>query len=134
MSARTDLAALVTAAAPANWEVHPYPTQLSTFDDPAHDVGIVIEQRTMTTGAFSDDPDSLPVVVELALWVIVDGSRGEALGDLEDRLEAAAEQVVRILAQLPHDVWNGTATRDAYDAQKPCYQFTISAAGALTQE
>lgn len=134
MSARSDLYDLIAPAAPVSWEILPYPTRLRTFDDPAHDIGVIIEQRTIQTGDYSDDPNSLPVVVELALYVIADGSRGDDLNTIEDRLEAATEQMVRILAQLPDHVWDGQAVRDTYDDQKPCYTFTIRAAGALTQE
>lgn len=134
MGARTDLAALISAAAPAGWDVIPYPTQLQPLDNPDKPVAVVIEQRAITAGRTSPDPNGTPVAVELTVWVIVDASRGDDRADVEDRLEEAAEALVLIFEELPDDMWDGTATRNQYDPQKPAYDFTIRAAGALTQE
>lgn len=132
MSARTDLAGLIDASKPAGWKVHPQPINLPPLDDPAKPVAVVVEQRELATGQFAPDGATIPVQATLAIWVVVDGSRGDSPGDVEDRLELAAEQLVRILEPLPDHVWDGTATRSAYDPQKPAYLFEISAAGALT--
>lgn len=132
MSARSDLADLIGAAAPNTWKIYPYPARLDTFEDPAKPVAIVVEQRTVTAGTFSPDALLTPVQVELVVWVIVDGSRGEDPAALEDRLEEAVEQMIRILEPLPEHAWTGGAARDDYDPQKPCYGFTIRLGGTLT--
>lgn len=135
MSVRSDLADLITADAPDTWEIYPYPLQLGTFEDAEKPVAIVIEQRTMTAGRTSpDDENGIPVDVELTVWVIVDATRGDKREQVEDLLEDAAEQMIRILEAMPEQSWDGTATRNQYDPQKPAYDFTIRAAGALTQE
>lgn len=135
MSVRSDLAELITAGAPDTWEIYPYPLQLSTFEDAEKPVAIVIEQRMMTAGRTSpDDENGIPVDVELTVWVIVDATRGDNREQVEDLLEAAAEQMIRILEAIPEQSWDGTATRNQYDPQKPAYDFTIRAVGALTQE
>lgn len=134
MSARSDLAGLIREHMPDSWQLHDHPIGLLPFDDAGKPVAVVIEQRSITAGTTPPAGDQLRVGVELALWVVVDGSRGADSGDLEDQLEAAAEQMIAILEPLPEHVWDGAAVRDAYDAQKPAYQFTIRAAGALTQE
>lgn len=134
MSARSDLRDLIAADAPEDWEIIPYPTQLNTLDDPRKKVAIVIEQRTITSGRTSPDADGIPIEVELVVWVIVDATRGDDRDGVEDRLEAAAEQMIRILEQLPDHVWDGSTTRNQYDPQKPAYDFTIRAHGALIPE
>jgi hypothetical protein len=134
MSARSDLAGLIEAVKPATWTVYPYPANLGPFEDSSHPVAIVIEQRTILSGATSPDDNGIPVGIDLIAWVVVDGTRGDSLADTEDLLEQAAEQMIRILEPLPTHVWDGTAARDQYDPQKPAYQFPIRAAGALTPE
>lgn len=134
MSARTDLRDLIAAAAPAEWDVIPYPTQLDPLDDAAKPVAIVIEQITIASARTSPDDAGIPVDVELHVWVVVDATRGDDRGEVEDRLEAAAEQMIRILEQLDEQVWDGTANRNQYDPQKPAYDFTIRAHGALIPE
>lgn len=134
MSARSDLAGLIAAVAPDTWDVIPHPTRLRTFDNPAKPVAIVIEQHAIQSGPFSPDGVAIPVEVALAVWVVVDGSRGEEAGPIEDQLEDAVEQMIRILEPMPDHVWDGTAERGSYDDQKPAYQFTIRAPGALTTE
>lgn len=134
MSARSQLRTLIAENAPDTWDIHPAPVSLRPLDDPATPVAIVIEQRAITAGAFSPDMNGLALAVELLVWVVVDGSLGDDADDVEDRLEAAAEQMIRILEPLPNHVWDGAASRDAYDDQKPAYMFTIRAAGALTTE
>lgn len=134
MGARHDLRDLIALSAPAEWDIIGYPTQLNALDDPAKPVAIVIEQRTITAGRTSPDDAGIPVDVELTVWVIVDASRGDDRDEVEDRLEAAAEQMIQILEQLPEQVWDGTANRNQYDPQKPAYDFTIRATGALTPE
>lgn len=134
MSARSDLADLIQASAPDTWEIYPYPLQLGTFEDASKPVAIVIEQRNIGASQFSPDGVEIPVAVELAVWVVVDATRGDSRADVEDLLEDAAEQLIRILLKLPDDSWDGTAERTGYDAQKPAYQFTIRAAGAITEE
>jgi hypothetical protein len=134
MSARSDLGGLIAANAPDTWDVIPYPTRLATFEDPAKTVAVVIEQRGVSSGNTSPDDNGIPVAVTLAVWVVVDGARGDGADAIEDDLEAAAEAMIRILEPLPEHVWDGEATRDAYDQQKPAYLFTIRAAGALTPE
>jgi hypothetical protein len=134
MGARHDLKTLIAAAAPDTWEIYGYPTQLTPLDDATKPIAIVIEQRSITAGTFSPDGDSIPVAVEIAVWIVIDASTGRDRDELEDELEAAAEQMIRILLPMPNDVWDGAAERTSYDAQKPAYQFTIRAAGALTQE
>lgn len=134
MSARSDLAELITAGAPDTWEIYPYPLQLGTFEDATKPVAVVIEQRTMTAGRTSPDENGIPVDVELTVWVIVDATRGDNRAQVEDQLDDAAEQMIRILEAIPEQNWDGTATRNQYDAQKPAYDFTIRAAGAITQE
>lgn len=132
MSARSDLAGLIAAQAPDTWQIYPYPATLRTFDDPAKTVAIVVEQRTVTAGTFSPTDLLTPVQVELVVWVVVDGSRGEDPGNLEDRLEEAVERMIRILEPLPEHAWTGGAARDDYDPQKPCYGFTLRFGGNLT--
>ena len=134
MSARSALAALVRDAAPETWDVIDHPKHLPPFDDARKPVAIVIEQRTYTAGRFSPDGARIPIDVALLVWVVVDGSRGDDEGDLEDELEAAAEQMIQILEPLQGHAWDGTATRDNYDEQKPAYQFPIAAPGDLTPE
>lgn len=134
MSARSDLAGLIAAVAPDTWDVIPFPKRLRTFEDPDKPVAVVVEQRTVAAGQFSPDGVSIPVQVELAVWVIVDATRGDEEWLVEDRLEEAVEEMIRILTPMPEHVWDGTAARDEYDPQKPAYQFTIRAAGALTPE
>ena len=136
MSARSELKALIEPLAPAGWEIFDYPVGLRGFDDPQKSVAIVIEQRTIAASRLSPDPNRIPVDVGLTVWVVVDAGRGKQLRDVEDDLEAALEQLLRILegAGLPEHVWDGTATRDSYDDQKPAYQITISATGAITPE
>lgn len=134
MSARSDLAGLIAAAAPGSWNVIPFPTRLTTFDDPAKPVAVVVEQRGIASGTTSPDGNGIPVAVNLAVWVVVDGARGDNPDVIEDDLEAAAETMIRILEPLPEHVWDGEGTRDAYDNQKPAYLFTIRADGALTNE
>jgi hypothetical protein len=134
MSARSDLKTLIAEHAPATWELYGYPTQLGVLDDPNKPIAIVIEQRNITTGEFPPDGESIPVVVEIALWIVVDATTGRDRDELEDELEQATEQMIRILLPMPENVWDGAAERTSYDAQKPAYQFTIRAAGALTQE
>lgn len=135
MSVRSELRDLIAADAPASWEIYPYPLQLGPFEDAAKPVAIVIEQHTLTAGRTSPDTvNGIPVDVELTIWVVVDATRGDDREQVEDELEAAAEQMIRILEALPDQSWDGTANRNQYDAQKPAYDFTIRAAGALTQE
>lgn len=134
MSARSALAALIRDAAPDTWDVIGYPTRLRTFDDPNKPVAVVVEQRGLATGSTSPDDNGIPISTTLAVWVVVDGSRGDNPDVVEDELEAATEQMIRILEPLPEHVWDGEATRDAYDNQKPAYLFTIRADGALTSE
>ncbi len=134
MTARSDLAALIRQAAPDAWELYPYPASLLPFDDVAKPVAVVIEQRSISSGLASPDANGIPVGVELLIWVVVDGARGDDAGDIEDDLELAAETMIRILEPFPEHVWNGTANRDSYDSQKPAYTFTIRAAGAITEE
>jgi hypothetical protein len=134
MSARATLAALIADAAPNTWDIIAYPTRLAPLDDATKPVAIVVEQRNVAAGGFSPDGVSIPVSVTLAVWVVVDATRGANPDEVEDELEAAVEQMVRILTPLPEHVWDGNATRDAYDNQKPAYLFTIRADGALTEE
>lgn len=134
MSARTDLRDLIAAAAPSDWDVIPFPAQLGPLDDRRKPVAIVIEQITIASARTSPDASGIPVDVELHVWVIVDATRGDDRGEVEDRLEAAAEQMIRILEQLNEQVWDGTANRNQYDPQKPAYDFTIRAQGALITE
>jgi|GEM_PF-5106876 len=134
MSARSSLAELITAAAPATWDVIPYPTRLQPLDNDDKPVAIVIEQRTLTAGNTSPTETEIPVDVELTVWVIVDASLGRDRNEVEDLLEEAAEGMIRILEQLPDDNWDGVATRNQYDEQKPAYDFTIRAQGSITQE
>lgn len=131
MSARTDLQQLIAPAAPSTWEIYPYPVKLAPLEDAAKPVALVIEQRTIAAGQFSPDDAGIPVVADLAVWVVVDATRGDDLADVEELLEDAALQLIRILQQLPEDNWDGTAERTSYDPQKPAYQFTISAAGTI---
>lgn len=134
MSARSALALLIQERAPESWEVIPYPTKLAPLDDSAKPVAIVVEQRGIASGSTSPDGVVIPVSTLLAVWVVVDGSRGEGPAETEDRLEAAAETMIRILEPLPEHVWDGESSRDAYDNQKPAYLFLIRADGALTEE
>lgn len=131
MSARSDLHDLIKPAAPVSWEIYPYPLKLAPLEDAAKPVAVVIEQRTIAAGQFSPDAAGIPVVSDLAVWVVVDASRGEDLADVEDLLEESALELIRILQELPEDNWDGTAERTSYDPQKPAYQFTISAAGTI---
>lgn len=134
MSARSELADLIKATAPDTWDVIAYPTRLTTFDDASKPVAVVVEQRAIASGNTSPDENGIPVAVTLAVWVVVDGARGDNPDVIEDDLEAAAERMIRILEPLPEHVWDGETTRDAYDNQKPAYLFTIRADGALTPE
>lgn len=134
MSARSALAGLIAAAAPAHWDVIPYPTRLRSFDDATKTVAVVVEQRGIASGNTSPDENRIPIAVTLAVWVIVDGARGDNPDVIEDDLEAAAETMIRILEPLPEHVWDGDTSRDAYDQQKPAYLFLIRADGALTPE
>lgn len=134
MSARSSLAELITAAAPTTWDVIPYPTKLAPLDRHGKPVAIVIEQRTLQAGKTSPTATEIPVDVELTVWVIVDASLGRDRNDVEDILEDAAFEMIRILEQLPDDNWDGVATRNQYDEQKPAYDFTIRAQGSITQE
>ncbi|OJU42020.1 MAG: hypothetical protein BGN97_04500 [Microbacterium sp. 69-10] len=135
MGARHDLRDLIAASAPDTWDIIAYPTQLSPLDNPAKPVAIVIEQDTIASGDTSpDDEHGIPVTVTLNVWVIVDATLGSDREQVEDDLEAAAERMIRILEQLPDQWWDGTANRNQYDPQKPAYDFTIRAAGALTPE
>ena len=134
MTARSQLKDLIEAAAPDDWDVYGHPLNLPPLDDPAKPVAIVVEQRAINAGAFSPDSNGIPTSVELRVWVVVDGTLGDDLGDVEDTLEAATETMLRILEPLPEHVWDGAANRDSYDEQKPAYTFTIRAAGALTPE
>lgn len=135
MGARHDLRDLIAADAPADWDIIGYPTQLAPLDNPHKPVAINIEQRSITTGRTSpDEAGNIPVLVELTVWVIVDATRGADRDEVEDRLEAAAEQMIRILEKVPDQWWDGSATRNQFDPQKPAYDFTIRAAGALTPE
>lgn len=134
MSARSDLKTLIQADAPDAWEIYGYPTQLGVLDDPNKPIAVVIEQRTIAAGQFSPDGDSIPVTTELALWVVIDATLGDSRETIEDLLDTAVEQMIRILLPMPGSNWDGTAERTSYDAQKPAYQFTIRATGALTQE
>lgn len=134
MSARSDLRDLIAASAPEGWDIIPYPTQLDPLDNADKPVAIVIEQRTLTAARTSPDENGIPVDIELTVWVIVDATRGNDRPEVEDRLELAAEQMIRILEQLNEQSWDGTATRNQYDPQKPAYDFTIRAHGALIPE
>ncbi|MFB4348477.1 hypothetical protein [Microbacterium sp. CR_7] len=134
MSARASLRDFITASAPEAWEIYGYPTQLGPFEDASKPVAIVIEQRTMTAGRTSPDENGIPIDIELTVWVIVDATRGDNREQVENQLEDAAEQMILILEAIPDQWWDGVATRNQYDPQKPAYDFTIRAAGALTQE
>lgn len=134
MSARTALRDLIAADAPADWDIIAHPKKLGPLDDHRKPVAIVIEQRTLTAGRTSPDENGIPVDVELVVWVIVDATRGDDADEVEDRLEAAAEQMIRILEALPEHNWDGTTTRNQYDPQKPAYDFIIRAQGALITE
>lgn len=132
MGARHDLKTLIADTAPDDWEIYGYPTQLGPLDNPAKPIAVIIEQRTITAGRTSPDETGIPVDVELTVWVLTDATLGDDRDAVEDRLELAAETMIRILEQLPEQVWDGTATRNQYDPQKPAYDFTIRANGALT--
>jgi len=132
MSARSVLADLIRAGAPADWDVIGHPTRLGPFDDKR--VAVVVEQRGFASGNTSPDANGIPASFNLAVWVVVDGTRGDDVDALEDELEAAAEHMVRLLEPLPTHVWDGEATRDNYDNQKPAYVFQIRADGAFTPE
>jgi hypothetical protein len=133
MGARHDLKTLIQESAPTDWEIYGYPTQLGPLDDPTKPIAVIIEQRTITAGRTSpDDENGIPVDVDLTVWVLTDATLGDDREAIEDRLEAATEHMIRILEQLPEQVWDGTATRNQYDQQKPAYDFTIRAHGALT--
>ena len=134
MGARHDLRDLIAANAPDGWEIIGHPAQLNALDDPTKPVAIVIEQRTITAGRTSPDVNGIPVDVDLTVWVVVDASLGDDREQVEDRLELAAEQMIRILEQLDEQTWAGAAGRNQYDPQKPAYDFTIRAQGALIPE
>lgn len=134
MGARGDLKTLIEAGAPATWDIIGYPTQLGVLDDPAKPIAIVIEQRNVAAGKFSPDGDSIPIDVELVVWIVVDATQGDDRDELEDLLEESVEQMIRLLVPMPNDNWDGTAERTSYDTQKPAYQFTIRAPGVITQE
>ena len=134
MSARSDLRDLIAADAPDDWEITAYPAQLGPLDNPAKPIAIVIEQIAIAAGRTSPDAKGIPVSVELHVWVIVDATRGDDRDEVEDRLEDATEQMIRILETLPEHNWDGTANRNQYDPQKPAYDFTIRAEGALITE
>lgn len=133
MSARSDLKAELEPHAPDEWEIFAHPIGLGPLDDPAKPVAIVIEQRQIAASRFSPD-EEIPVDLSLVVWVVVDASLGDDYADVEDRLEDAAETMIRLLEPLRDTGWDGTATREAYDDQKPAYQFPISAVGAITLE
>nr|WP_278101898.1 hypothetical protein [Microbacterium proteolyticum] len=133
MSARSNLKALIEGSEhyPDTWTVYDFPTRLQTFEDATKPVAIVIEQRELEAGSTSPDEHGIPISVDLLVWVVVDGTRGVRLPQLEDELEAAAETMIRILEPLADDAWNGAATRDAYDEQKPAYRFPVSGTGRI---
>lgn len=134
MSARSDLADLIRSAAPESWDVIGVGKRLRPFTDSGKDVAVVIEQRGIEASPFSSDGATIPVVVTLVAWVIVDGSRGDDEDEVEDRLDAAAVSMIRILEPFAQAAWDGMAERNAYDAQKPAYTFTIRFDGSITQE
>lgn len=135
MSARSDLRDLIaTDPAASSWEIYPYPVKLAPFEDATKPVAVVIEQRNIVAGTFSPDDSGIPVASDIALWVVVDATRGDSAEHVEDQLEDAALDVIRILQRLPEDNWDGTAERTSYDPQKPAYQFTITAAGKITPD
>lgn len=134
MSVRSILADSIRADAPDSWDVLDVGQRLRSFTDSTKNVAVVVEQRGIATQRFSSDGERIPVEVTLAVWVVVDASRGQDTGDVEDLLEEAAEQMIRILEPLESSVWDGTAERTAYDEQKPAYQFTVTFAGHITQE
>lgn len=135
MSARQQLADLIRQNAPETWEVFGHPAkgaELTNFQFAAKPVAIVVEQRSIQAGQFSDDGVTVGVGVILGVWVVVDGARGGTPADVEDTLEIAVEEMVKLLAPFPDHVWDGVAERNSYDEQKPAYLFTITAAGDLT--
>src|SRR5690606_5893138 len=125
---------LIRDAAPDSWAVYGYPIKLPPFDDASKPIAVVVEQRSVTSGAASPDGQRIPVELELLVWVVVDGARGDSEEQTEDELEAAAEAMIRLLEPLPTHTWNGAATRTEYDPQKPAYQFVVALGGALTEE
>lgn len=134
MSVRSELADKIRLEAPEHWEVIDVGKRLTSFTDSSKTVAIVVEQRGIATQRFSSDGERIPVEVTLAVWVVVDGSRGQGPADVEDLLEESVEQMIRILEVLAESVWDGTAERTGYDEQKPAYQFTVTFAGHITQE
>lgn len=136
MTARSELAGLITTGAPSTWEVVDHPVKgaaLTSLQDAATPVAIVIEQRSIAAGQFSPDGQVIPVAIGLAVWVVVDGSRGDTVAVVEDLLEQAVETMIRILSPLPDHVWDGTAERGTYNDQQPAYSFNLSVAGAITE-
>lgn len=131
-SVRKQLADRLRPDLPVGWDLVDRPKRLGAFL-PGVLVTIVIEQRGLATDRFSSDGESIPVQSELAVWVIVDGSQGTDEGELEDRLELAAEWMIRELEVLVDEAWDGTAERGAYDAQKPAYQFPVRVTGTIEQ-
>jgi len=134
MSTRSEVADKIRAEAPDEWDVHDVPLRLRSFTDATKLVAIVVEQRGLVASPFSSDGVEIPVEVNLSVWVIVDASRGEGADVIEDRLEDAAEQLIRIFEPLAESVWDGTAERTSYDEQKPAYQFPLRFTGTITQE
>lgn len=135
MSVRSELAAAITAdeSKPPRWEIFDRPRRLPPFTDPSWDVAIVIEQRGLMASRFSSDGVEIPVEISVSVWVVVDGSRGDDDGTIEDRLEEAAEAMIRILEPLAAPVWDGTAERTSYDEQKPAYQFPLRVIGKIVE-
>jgi len=132
VTARSSLAELITKDVPDEWLVLPYPDALRTFEA-SQPVAVVIESTNVAVGETSPDGDSIPLVWTLTVWIVVDGSRGDTVDVIEDRLDDALETVIRCLSALPAHVWDGTADRTAYDTQKPAYRLTITAHGTITQ-
>lgn len=134
MSTRSEVADKIRLEAPEGWEIHHVGLRLRGFTDPEKLVAIVVEQRGIAAARFSSDGVEIPVDVTLAVWVIVDAARGDSAEVIEDRLEEAAEELIRIFEPLGEAVWDGTAERTSYDEQKPAYQFTLRFTGTITQE
>lgn len=128
------MAEKIAVDAPADWEIHHVGVRLRSFSDPEKLVAIVVEQRGLVASRFSSDGVEIPVEVNLSVWVIVDAARGDSSEVVEDRLEEAAETMIRILDPLTDSAWDGVADRTAYDEQKPAYQFNLRFAGTITQE